>query len=36
MGAEKLVRIEKVSMMYYSPDGEISALEDISLNFAEV
>ena len=35
MGAEKLVRIEKVSMKYYSPEGEISALQDISLNIAE-
>ena len=35
MGAEKLVRIEKVSMKYYSPEGESSALQDISLNIAE-
>ncbi|HZK23840.1 MAG TPA: ABC transporter ATP-binding protein [Oscillospiraceae bacterium] len=35
MGAEKLLRIEKVSMKYYSPEGEISALQDISLDIAE-
>ncbi|NLZ39426.1 MAG: ABC transporter ATP-binding protein [Firmicutes bacterium] len=35
MRAGPLVRIENVSKTYHSPEGEISALQDISLNIAE-